>query len=418
MRILVVGGGGREHAIVWKLAQSPLAEKIFCAPGNIGISELADIVDIRVSAFHELITFAKTEKIDLTIIGPDDPLAEGIADAFEAEGLKVFGPVKAAAQLESSKAFSKRLMQKYGIPTADYEIFNEYEKALDYVRGCNMPTVIKADGLALGKGVLICNTVHDAEDALREMFINKKFGCSGSTIVIEEFMTGHEVSVFAFCDGKTIIPMVGAQDHKRALDGDKGLNTGGMGAFSPSRFYTPEIADICMEKIFKPTLDALISEGIRYCGVIYFGLMLTSNGPRVVEYNARFGDPETQVVLPRMKSDLLEIIAACVDERLDEINIEWHDYACACIILASGGYPETYGKGYEITGIEQARSKNAIVFHAGTAEKNGKLVTNGGRVLGVTATGTDVDAALKIAYEATQEIYFDKMHYRKDIGKI
>lgn len=417
MKVLVIGGGGREHAIVWKIAQSPLADKIYCAPGNAGIAELAECVDINANEFDKLIGFAKREKIDFTIVGPDDPLVAGIVDAFEKEGLETFGPRKDAAMIEGSKAFSKDLMKKYNIPTAGYEKFSDYNDAFDYIKKQNMPIVIKADGLALGKGVLICNNIDEAKDALQDMFINKKFGKSGDTVVIEEFLTGSEVSVLAFCDGKSIVPMVGAQDHKRALDGDKGLNTGGMGTFSPSRVYTKEIADECMENIFKPTVSALLSEGIVFKGIIFFGLMLTPQGVRVIEYNARFGDPETQVVLPRLKSDLLEIMLACSRGTLEGVDIEWSESGCACVILASGGYPEAYDKGFAITGIEEAEKSEAItVFHAGTAIKDSKLVTNGGRVLGVTALSDSLDNAIKEAYIGVSKIHFDKLQYRSDIG--
>lgn len=417
MRVLVIGGGGREHAIIWKLKKSPLIEKIFCAPGNFGIKSIAECADINVEDFDALIDFAKQQRIDLTVVGPDDPLVGGIVDAFEAEGLKVFGPRKNAAMIEGSKAFSKNLMKKYNIPTASYEVFESYDKAVEYVRNQKMPVVIKADGLALGKGVLICNTLQEAEKALDDMFISKKFGKSGTTVVIEEFIEGPEVSILAFCDGKTIVPMVSAQDHKRALDGDKGLNTGGMGTFSPSRFYNNDIALECMENIFKPTVNALISEGICFKGIIFFGLMLTKDGAKVIEYNARFGDPETQVVLPRLKTDLAEIMLACIEGTLDKLTIDWYDNACACVILASGGYPESYEKGFEISGINNAEeNENVIVFHAGTTEKDGITVTNGGRVLGVTGIGSDLDEAIKTSYSGVGKISFSRMHYRNDIG--
>ncbi len=418
MKILVVGSGGREHAIVWKLKQSPLADKIYCAPGNAGISELAECIPIGAMEFDKLISFAKENEIDYTVIGMDDPLAGGIVDAFEKEGLKVFGPRQNAAILESSKAFSKNLMKKYHIPTASYEIFDNYEAAKEYLQKQSMPIVLKADGLALGKGVLICKTLEEAEQALKEMMEDHKFGPAGNTVVIEEFLEGPEVSILSFCDGKTVIPMVSAQDHKRAFDNDKGLNTGGMGTFSPSKFYTEELAKNCMETIFQPTVDAMIQENRKFVGIIYFGLMYTKNGMKVIEYNARFGDPETQVILPRLKTDLLEIILACTDGTLDKINIEWYHNAAVCVILASGGYPVSYEKGYEIIGLDEiAKKENTIVFHSGTAKKDEKLVTSGGRVLGITGIGNTIDEAIKTAYEGVEIVDFNKKHFRTDIGK-
>lgn len=418
MKILVVGSGGREHAIVWKLKQSPLADKIYCAPGNAGISELAECVPIGAMEFEKLISFVKENAIDYTIIGMDDPLAGGIVDAFEKEGLKVFGPRQNAAILESSKAFSKNLMKKYNIPTASYEVFDDYEAAKEYLQKQSMPIVLKADGLALGKGVLICKTLEEAEQALKEMMKEHKFGSAGNTIVIEEFLEGPEVSILSFCDGKTIIPMVSAQDHKRAFDNDEGLNTGGMGTFSPSKFYTEEMAKTCMETIFQPTVDAMIKENRKFVGIIYFGLMDTKNGMKVIEYNARFGDPETQVILPRLKTDLLEIMLACTNGTLDKINIEWYDNAAVCVILASGGYPVSYEKGYTITGLEEiANKENIIVFHSGTAKKDGKFVTSGGRVLGITGIGDTIEQAIQTAYEGVKIVDFDKKHFRTDIGK-
>jgi phosphoribosylamine--glycine ligase len=417
MKVLVVGSGGREHAIIWKLSQSEKIDKIYCAPGNAGIGELAELVPIGAMDFDSLIAFAKENEVDLTVVGMDDPLVGGIVDAFEEAGLRVFGPRKNAAIIEGSKAFSKELMKKYNIPTAGYETFDDYEKALEYVKNGDFPVVLKADGLALGKGVLICNTLEEAEDGLKSMMIDKKFGASGNKVVIEEFLTGPEMSVLSFCDGKTIVPMVSAQDHKRAYDNDEGLNTGGMGTFSPSRVYTDELAKDCMEKIYKPTVDALNAEGRTFKGIIFFGLMLTPKGMRVIEYNARFGDPETQVVLPRLKNDLLEIFEACVDGTLDKIDVQWEESGTACVVLASGGYPVSYKKGYEITGLEDAKkAPNTVVFHAGTALKDGKYVTNGGRVLGVTGIGANLDEAIKIAYESVKLINFKDMHYRKDIG--
>lgn len=417
IKVLVIGSGGREHTIVWKLKQSKKINKIFCLPGNAGISLDAECVNINVMDFEKIIKFAKENDIDFTVVGMDNPLVAGIVDEFEKEGLKIFGPRKNAALIEGSKSFSKEFMKKYSIPTADYECFDDFEKALEYVRKGNFPVVIKADGLALGKGVLICNDVEEAKNALNEIMIEKKFGNSGNRVVIEEFLTGHEVSILSFCDGKAVAPMVSAQDHKRAYDNDKGLNTGGMGTFSPSRYYTDDIAKECMEKIFKPTVEGLNKEGRKFKGILYFGLMLTDRGAKVVEYNCRFGDPETQVILPRLKSDLFEIMQACVDEKLAEVNIEWYNNAAACVMLASGGYPEKYKKGYEITGIEEcSRLKDTYVFHSGTALKDGKFVTNGGRVLGITGTGKDLDEALKTAYEGVKSIDFKDKHFRKDIG--
>ena len=417
MKVLVVGSGGREHAIVWKLKQSPKADKIYCAPGNAGIAKDAECVPIAAMEIDKLVKFAKDEKIDFTIIGMDDPLVAGVVDAFEAEGLKVFGPRKNAAIIEGSKAFSKDLMKKYGIPTAKYETFDNYDEAKAYVLSQSVPVVVKADGLALGKGVLICNTHEEAVAALDEIMVDKKFGASGSKVVIEEFLTGPEVSVLSFCDGKTVVPMVSAQDHKRAFDNDEGLNTGGMGTFSPSRIYTKEINDECMEKIFKPTVAAMAAEGRTFVGILYFGLMLTKDGMKVIEYNARFGDPETQVILPRLKTDMLEIMEACVDTTLDKMNIEWYDNAAVCVVEASGGYPVSYEKGFEITGLDEvAKRDDIVVFHAGTALKDGKLVTNGGRVLGITGIGKDLDEARKIAYEGVDIVNFEKKHFRHDIG--
>lgn len=417
MKILVIGGGGREHAIIWKLSKSSKITKIYCAPGNAGIAELAECVNIDPKDIKNLVKFAKSNQIDFTVVGMDDPLVMGIVDEFEKENLKIFGPKKDAAIIEGSKAFSKNLMKHYNIPTAKYEVFDNYDKALEYLKSQAMPIVIKADGLALGKGVLICNTLDEAVEALNQIMINKKFGISGNQVVIEEFLKGQEISVLSFCDGKTIIPMVSAQDHKRAFDNDKGLNTGGMGTFSPSRIYTHQIAAECMKTIFKPTVDAMNKEGRTFKGIIYFGLMLTRDGMKVIEFNARFGDPEAQVVIPRLKTDLLTILEACVDGNLDKLNIEWEDNATVCVMLASGGYPESYQKGYEITGLDKLKSnQNIIVFHSGTAKNNDKLVTNGGRVLGITGIGKDLDEARKIAYTAAELVDFNNKHYRKDIG--
>lgn len=418
MKILVVGGGGREHAIAWKIAQSPKVDKIYCAPGNGGIAELAECVDIAATDIENMVKFAKDNAIDLVMVAPDDPLVLGMVDAMEKEGIRAFGPRANAAIIEGSKAFSKELMKKYNIPTANYEVFTDSTSAIDYIKAQNtFPTVIKADGLALGKGVIIAKNLEEAEQAVHEMIDDGKFGKSGSRVVIEEFLTGPEVSVLAFTDGKTVKPMVSAQDHKRAYDNDEGLNTGGMGTFSPSRLYDDAKAEECMKNIFVPTIKAMSSEGRPFKGVLYFGLMMTANGVKVIEYNCRFGDPETQVVLPRLKTDLVEIMEAVIDERLDEINIEWEDNAAVCVVMASGGYPVSYKKGYEITGLEDAEAmENITVFHAGTALKDGKFVTNGGRVLGVTGVGNNLDEAIKTAYEGVAKIDFKDKHFRKDIG--
>lgn len=417
MRVLVVGGGGREHALVWKLAQSPKISKLYCAPGNAGIGELAQCVDIQATDIQGLLQFVKEEQIDFTVVGMDDPLMLGIVDVFEKAGHKIFGPSKKAALIEGSKAFSKDLMKKYHIPTAQYEVFEKLEEARAYLQTQKYPVVIKADGLALGKGVLICNTYEEAVEGLQQMMTERKFGDAGSKVVVEEFMTGQEVSVLAFCDGQTVVPMVSAQDHKRALDGDQGLNTGGMGTFSPSRIYSEEMEKECMEKIFRPTVEAMREEGRPFVGILYFGLMVTEQGIRVLEYNARFGDPEAQVVLPRLKNDLLTVLEACVEQRLHEVEVQWESSGAVCVILASGGYPESYEKGYSITGLEEAKSNpEVMVFHAGTACRNGQIVTNGGRVLGVTGVGRDLEEAIQIAYGAVEQVHFDKKHYRKDIG--
>lgn len=419
MKVLIVGSGGREHAIAWKVAQSPKVDKIYCAPGNAGIAEFAECVSIGAMEFDKLAAFAKEKGIDLTVIGMDDPLVGGIVDVFEAEGLRVFGPRKNAAILEGSKAFSKDLMKKYDIPTAAYETFNSPEDALAYLETADMPIVLKADGLALGKGVLICNTREEAKEGVKTLMLDKQFGSAGDRIVVEEFMTGREVSVLSFVDGDTIKIMTSAQDHKRAGDGDTGLNTGGMGTFSPSPFYTAEIDAFCREHIYQKTVDAMKAEGRTFKGIIFFGLMLTEKGPKVLEYNARFGDPETQVVLPRMKNDIVEVFEACVDGTLDQIALEFEDNAAVCVVLASEGYPVKYEKGFEVKGLETFKDKEGYyVFHAGTKfDENGRLVTNGGRVLGVTATGRDLKEARKNAYEATNWIDFANKYMRHDIGK-
>ena len=418
MKVLIVGSGGREHAIAWKVAQSKKVDKIYCAPGNAGISEVAECVPIGAMEFDKLVAFAKEKEIDLTVIGMDDPLVGGIVDVFEKEGLRVFGPRKNAAILEGSKAFSKDLMKKYNIPTAAYETFTDPEKALEYLETAKMPIVLKADGLALGKGVLICQTLEEAKEGVKTLMMDKKFGSAGDEIVIEEFMTGREVSVLSFVDGKTIRIMTSAQDHKRAKDGDQGLNTGGMGTFSPSPFYTPEVDAFCKEHIYQKTVDAMKAEGREFKGIIFFGLMLTADGPKVLEYNARFGDPETQVVLPRMKNDLVDLFEACIDGTLDQIDLEFEDNAAVCVVLASAGYPEHYEKGFEIRGLENFKDKEGYyVFHAGSKfDDQGRVVTNGGRVLGVTATGTNLKEARANAYKATEWIDFDNKYMRHDIG--
>ena len=419
MKVLVVGSGGREHAICTSVAKSPRVDKIYCAPGNAGIAALAECVPIGAMEFDKLVAFAKENKIDFTIVGMDDPLVGGIVDVFEAEGLKVFGPRKNAAILEGSKAFSKDLMKKYNIPTAAYENFTDPQEALAYLETAKMPIVLKADGLALGKGVLICNTLEEAKAGVKEIMEDKKFGTAGNTMVIEEFMTGREVSVLSFVDGKTIKIMSSAQDHKRAKDGDQGLNTGGMGNFSPSPFYTKEVDDFCKKYIYQATVDAMAAEGRPFTGVIFFGLMLTADGPRVLEYNARFGDPEAQVVLPRMKNDIIDVFEACIDGTLDQIDLQFEDNACVCVVLASDGYPLAYEKGFEITGMENFKDKDGYyLFHAGSKfDENGKIVTNGGRVLGVTATGKTLKEARANAYEATEWVNFDNKYMRHDIGK-
>ena len=417
MKVLVIGGGGREHAIIWKLAQSKNVSKIYCAPGNGGIADLAECVPIDVMDFEKLTKFAKENNIDLTVVAPDDPLAAGAVDAFEANGLRAFGPNKAAAIIEGSKSFSKDLMKKYNIPTADYEVFENSTDAINYIKANNkFPVVVKADGLALGKGVIIAKTFEESENAVHDILDDKVFGSAGVKVVIEEFLTGPEISVLAFTDGKTMKPMVSAQDHKRAYDNDEGPNTGGMGTFSPSRVYTDEVAEECMEKIFIPTMNAMNAENRTFKGVLYFGLMKTADGVKVIEYNCRFGDPETQVVLPRLKSDLCEIFNAVIDQRLDEIDIEWNDDACVCVVMASGGYPKNYEKGYKIDGIKQAESLGALVFHAGTKRSDNDILTNGGRVLGVTALGDNLEDAIQKAYKYVDLVNFKNAHFRKDIG--
>ena len=419
MKVLIVGSGGREHAIAASVAKSNQVEKIYCAPGNAGIGQIAECVDITAMEFDKLADFAEKNQIDLTIIGMDDPLVGGVVDVFEARGLRVFGPRKNAAIIEGSKAFSKDLMKKYNIPTAAYENFTNPDEALAYLETAKMPIVLKADGLALGKGVLICNNLEEAKAAVKTLMLDKQFGDAGNEIVIEEFMTGREVSVLCYCDGTHIKPMTSAQDHKRAKDGDKGLNTGGMGTFSPSPFYTDEVQKFCEEKVYQPTMDAMKKEGRDFVGILFVGLMLTEDGPKVLEYNARFGDPEAQVVLPRMKNDIIDVMNACIDGKLDEIDLQFEDNACVCVVLASDGYPVKYEKGFKITGFEKFDGKeDYYCYHAGTKfDDDGNIVTNGGRVLGITATGATLKEARAKAYEATEWVQFDNKYMRHDIGK-
>lgn len=419
MNILMIGSGGREHALVKKLLESPKVTKLYTAPGNGGISCDSICVDIPVMDKEKMVAFAKENDIDLAFVAPDDPLADGMVDAFEEASIRAFGPNAKAAVIEASKVFSKDLMKKYNIPTAEYETFDNASNAIEYIKNRNeFPVVVKADGLALGKGVIIATTFEEAQEAVKSIMEDKKFGASGNKVVIEEFLTGPEVSVLSFTDGKTVKPMVSSKDHKRAYDNDQGLNTGGMGTISPNPYYTDEMAEICQNTIFEPTVKAMVAEGRPFKGCLYFGLMLTPKGPKVIEYNARFGDPETQVVLPRLKTDLVDIINAVIDEKLDEINIEWSNEATACVVMASGGYPEAYKKGIEITGLnDKGNVDGATVYHAGTVYKDGKFYTNGGRVLGVTASAPTLDEALEKAYTAVNKIHFDGAHYRKDIGR-
>ncbi len=414
MKVLVIGGGGREHAIVHALKKSPKVDYIWCAPGNAGIAKEAECVSIKATDIDGVVRFAKDNRPDMVMVAPDDPLALGMVDALENEGVRAFGPRRNAAAIEGSKSFAKELMKKYGIPTAGYEVFEDSEKAARYIKEKGAPIVVKADGLALGKGVTVAMTEEEAIRAVRDAIDGGAFGGAGSRVVIEEYLTGPEVSVLAFVDGANLRTMPSAQDHKRAYDHDEGPNTGGMGAFSPSRFYTGEIAQTCMETIFKPTVAAMKKEGRPFKGVLYFGLMLTPKGPKVIEYNARFGDPETQAVLSRLETDLFDIFNAVIDEKLSEIDIKWSDDAACCVCMASGGYPKAYEKGKEITGLDDVT--DSFVYHAGTAEKDGKYVTNGGRVLGVTAKAATLDEAIKKAYKDVEKIHFDKAHYRTDIG--
>lgn len=418
MKVLIVGSGGREHAIAWSVAQSSKVDKIYCAPGNGGISQYAECVSIGAMEFDKLADFAKDKEIDLTIIGMDDPLVGGIVDVFEEKGLRVFGPRKNAAIIEGSKSFSKDLMKKYHIPTCHYEVFHSPEEALLYLESVSFPIVLKADGLALGKGVLICNTLEEAESGIATLMFDKQFGAAGETVVIEDFMTGHEVSVLCYCDGTHIKPMTSAQDHKRAKDGDMGLNTGGMGTFSPSPFYTAEIQKICEEQIYQPTMDAMKAEGRDFVGILFVGLMLTEDGPKVLEYNARFGDPEAQVVLPRMKNDIIDVMEACIDGKLSEVDLQFEENAAVCVVLASDGYPEKYEKNKKITGLEKFENRDGYyVFHAGTKKTEDGIFTSGGRVLGVTAKGADLKEARKNAYQAAEWVSFENKYMRHDIGK-
>ncbi len=416
MNVLVIGGGGREHAICAALKRSPRVDQLYCAPGNGGIASIAQCLPIKATDIQGVLDFCKNNPVDLVMVAPDDPLALGMVDALEQAGIRAFGPRANAAIVESSKAFSKALMKKYGIPTAKYETFSDMDAALAYIRAQGAPIVVKADGLALGKGVVVAQSVEEAEDAVRSMMEDKKFGASGSTVVIEECMVGPEVTVLAFTDGKTIVPMLSSQDHKRAYDNDEGPNTGGMGAFCPSPKYTPEIADFCMEKIFRPTIDALAAEGRPFKGVIYFGLMLTADGPKVVEYNARFGDPETQPILTMLETDLLDIFEAVIDERLDQIDVQWKPGSACCVVMASGGYPIAHKTGFEISGLDNV-PEGVIVYHAGTKLEDGKYLTSGGRVLGVTATADCLEASIRAAYAGVEKISFENVHFRKDIGK-
>jgi len=417
MKILVVGGGGREHAIIWKLSQSAKKPELYCAPGNGGIVSIATCVPIKATDVAAMVEYAKKERFDLVVVAPDDPLALGMVDELEKAGIRAFGPCAAAARIESSKVFAKDLMKKYGIPTAGYEVFDSPDTALAYLATCLYPTVVKADGLALGKGVIICKTEEDAKDAVHKIMVDRVFGDSGARVIVEEFIEGPEVSVLCFVDGKNIEPMVSSQDHKRAYDKDEGPNTGGMGTFAPTPKYTAEIEEEVTRSILLPTVEAMAKEGAPFKGVLYYGLMLTKDGPRVLEYNARFGDPETQVVLPLLKTDLIDIMNATIDGTLDTMNVAWEQGACVCVVMASGGYPGSYEKGFEITGLDALEDRSGIiVFHAGTQIKEGKTVTAGGRVLGVTAKGKDIAAAREKAYAAVKDIHFEGAHFRRDIG--
>ncbi|MBE6113003.1 MAG: phosphoribosylamine--glycine ligase [Peptococcaceae bacterium] len=417
MKVLVIGSGGREHALVWKISQSPMVDKIYCAPGNAGIAQLAECVAIKAEDLDGLLDFALQNEIGLTVVGPEVPLTMGVVDKFQEKGLKIFGPSGRAAEIEGSKTFAKDLMAKYGIPTAKYGAFTDAEEAKAFLAEVGLPCVVKADGLAAGKGVLICETKEEAETAVDDILVDNKFGNAGSRVVVEEFLTGQEVSMLAFSDGKTIVPMVSSQDHKRIWDGDKGLNTGGMGAYSPAPVYTPDVHEIVVPQVLEATIKAMEQEGRPFAGILYAGLMLTADGPKVLEFNARFGDPETQAVLPRLKSDLVEIFLAIIDGRLNEMNIEWYEEAAVCVVMASGGYPETSDKGRVITGMKEAEETGTIVFHAGTKETDGNIVTNGGRVLAISALGKDIAEAIANAYKGVEKVKFENMQYRTDIGK-
>ena len=418
MKVLVVGSGGREHTLVWKISKSPKIDKIYCAPGNAGTSEIAENVDIKADDVQSLKKFAKENKIDLTVVGPEVPLVAGIANEFEALGLKIFGPTKEAAILEGSKVFSKEFMLKYNIPTAKAQIFDEENKAIQYIKEKNSALVVKADGLAAGKGVIVCKGAKEAEEAVHRIMVKKEFGESGRRVIVEECLYGEEASILAFTDGETIVPMASSQDHKRIYEGDKGPNTGGMGAYSPAPVVTPELFKKIDKEILKPTVAGMKKEGCPYKGVLYVGIMVTADGPKVLEYNARFGDPETQAILPRMKSDLLEIMMAVIEGKLNKVKIEWDDRACVCVVMASGGYPGSYEKGKEIKGLDKAsKLSDTIIFHAGTKTKERKIVTSGGRVLGITALGASIKGAIDNAYKAVKLIDFDGAHYRKDIGQ-
>jgi phosphoribosylamine--glycine ligase len=418
MKVMVVGGGGREHALVWKIAQSPRVEEIFCTPGNAGIKKIARCVDISAEDIKALADFAEKKSIDLTVVGPEAPLVEGIVDEFEVRGLKAFGPNKAASQIEGSKVFAKNLMEKYNIPTAAFRVFDNSVDAINYIDSIDAPMVVKAEGLAAGKGVVVAKDKDAAVSAVKSIMEQRIFGKAGARVVIEEYLEGPEVTVLSFCDGKIAVPMVSSRDHKRVFDNDEGPNTGGMGAISPAPAYSMELAEVVEKEIIQKTVEAMAAEGIPFKGVLYTGLMLTKKGPRVLEYNCRFGDPETQVVLPRLKTDLIDIMEACIDGNLEKVMIEWKEEKAVCVVLASGGYPGPYEKGKVIKGLSEAEAEGALVFHAGTAEKNGKIITAGGRVLGVTALGDTEDKARQEAYNAISKISFEDMHYRKDIGKI
>ena len=417
MKVLVVGSGGREHALVWKLSQSPKVEKMYCAPGNAGIAQMAECVNIKAEDLDGLLAFAQEQSIDLTVVGPEVPLTMGIVDKFNEKGLKIFGPSGKAAEIEGSKTFAKDLMAKYNIPTAKYGAFTDADQAKAFLAEVGLPCVVKADGLAAGKGVLICETKEEAEAAVADILVDNKFGDAGSRVVVEEFLTGQEVSMLAFTDGTTVVPMVSSQDHKRIWDGDKGLNTGGMGAYSPAPIYTPDVHAIVVPEVLEATVAAMKAEDRPFAGILYAGLMLTADGPKVLEFNARFGDPEAQAVLPRLKSDLVDIFLAIIDGKLHEMQIEWYEEAAVCVVMASGGYPETSDKGRVITGLDKAAETGAIVFHAGTKETDGNIVTNGGRVLGISALGKDIAEAIANAYKGVEQIQFENMQYRTDIGK-